>query len=253
MTDPTKRFSGRVAHYIRSRPGYPPQVIATLRDECDLTSDSLIADVGSGTGLLSQLFLENGNEVFAIEPNPEMRAAGERLLGEYTGFHSETGTAESTNLPDECVDFVAAGQAFHWFDRQKARREFERILKPHGWVALVWNDRDLDSTPFMRAYEALLRRYGTDYDEVDHKVDGESLLEEFFGASEMRSAAFPNRQEFDYSGLEARVLSTSYVPGPDHPEFDLMISGLVEIFEGHQSDGRVHFEYVTRLYFGRLD
>ena len=153
----TERFSDRVADYVRYRPSYPPDLLDCLRRNCGLTPHWIIADVGSGTGLLTKIFLENGNRVFAVEPNAAMRAAGEEFLRGFEQLASREGRAEATGLEAHSVDLVAAGQAFHWFDRRRARAEFERILKPSGWVALVWNER-LTSTPFLADYEQLLHR-----------------------------------------------------------------------------------------------
>jgi ubiquinone/menaquinone biosynthesis C-methylase UbiE len=132
MIDSTKRFSSRVENYIKYRPGYPPAMLDLLKEKCGLTGGSMVADIGSGTGILTELFLRNGNQVIGVEPNREMREAAERLLGKDPKFTSVSGTAESTTLKDQSVDFIAASQAFHWFDREQARREFLRVLKPGG-------------------------------------------------------------------------------------------------------------------------
>src|SRR5215218_5273176 len=196
-TDHTGRFSTRVADYVKYRPGYPPSVLCLLEGECGLDSGSAVADVGSGTGILSELFLKNGNRVYGVEPNREMREAGERLLSSYTNFVSLDGRAEATTLEDTSVDFVTAGQAFHWFDPPHARREFMRILRPGGWVVLVWNDRRTTGTPFLEDYERLLLEYGTDYAAVSAKYMEESALSTLFGATEPRTASFDNEQVFD--------------------------------------------------------
>lgn len=249
--DATKRFSDRVENYIRYRPHYPRAVLESLETECGLTRSSVVADVGSGTGILTEMFLENGNTVFAIEPNLEMREAGERLLHRYPGFRSVAATAEATSLADRSVDFVTSGQAFHWFDRDAARREFERILRPAGWVALVWNDRDTESTPFLIAYEDLLRRRSIDYPVVDHKqIDAEAVTG-FFAGGECHTHVFRNRQDFDYEGLLGRLMSSSYAPLPGHPKHEPMVSELAELFRTYVSNGRVAFEYRTVLYLGR--
>ena len=155
-----------MADYLRYRPGYPPELLALLRRECRLAPQQVIADVGSGTGLLSRLFLENGNRVIGVEPNAEMRAAGEELLSGYGSFSSVEGSAESTTLAARSVDFVAAAQAFHWFEPPATLQEFVRILKPGGWVVVLWNARQIGQTAFGRGYEELLVRYGTDYQKV---------------------------------------------------------------------------------------
>ena len=152
MPDPTQRFSNRVENYRRYRPGYPPAILDLLAAKCGLSQTSVAADVGSGTGILTKLLLKSGGRIFGVEPNPEMRAAGERDLNHHLNFTSVAGTAEATTLPDHSVDLITAGQAFHWFDRDKTRAEFLRILRPGGWVVLIWNDRNISDRPFFRAY-----------------------------------------------------------------------------------------------------
>jgi len=193
MTDPTKRFSNRVENYIKYRPGYPTAVIDLLKCECGLSEDSIIADVGSGTGILSELFLPLGILVYGVEPNQDMRNAAERLLKNYPDFTSINGKAEATTLPENGVDFVVAGQAFHWFDGRAARDEFHRILKPRGWVVLIWNERHLDSTPFLRAYEELLLEFGTDYEQLRHE-NADKRIASFFAPEEFKLASFENLQ-----------------------------------------------------------
>ncbi|MGA7907910.1 MAG: class I SAM-dependent methyltransferase [Candidatus Sulfotelmatobacter sp.] len=247
----TTRFSDRVENYARYRPGYPPEVLRTLHTECGLTAARIVGDIASGTGLWTRLLLESGNRVFGVEPNAEMRQAGERLLAEFPNFTSIAGTAEATSLADGSVDFVTAAQAAHWFNREQARREFIRILKPGGWLALVWNERVTDSTLFLRDYENLLLTFGTDYEEVRHERTT-SAVNEFFDPVPFHLRVFSMRQEFDYQGLEGRLLSSSYAPGPEHPQHGPMLGELRRIFQAHASGGRVAFDYKTRLYFGRL-
>lgn len=250
-TDPTRRFSTRVGDYARYRPGYPPALVRLLETECGLTHGSVVADVGSGTGILSELFLRGGNRVYGVEPNREMRAAGERLLAGYPNFVSVDGRAEATGLEGRSVDFVTAGQAFHWFDPAGARREFLRILRPGGWVVLAWNDRRTGGTPFLEAYERLLLEYGTDYREVSAKYMGEDAISALFGAAEVRSKSFDNEQVFDFDGLRGRLTSSSYAPEPGHPNFAPMMRELEGIFRRHERRGRVVVTYDTKVFYGR--
>jgi SAM-dependent methyltransferase len=250
--DPTLRFSSRVENYIRYRPSYPPAVIKTLREECGLDSSSLIADIGSGAGALTTLFLRNGNRVFAVEPNREMREAAERLLQKHPGFRSVAGRAEDTTLDDRCADFVVVGQAFHWFDLQKARREFLRILRPAGWTMVVWNEREFRTTAFMIAYDQMLLRYAPDYARVTHKRVYDAGLEDFFGPPGFVTRTFSYRQQLDYEGIKGRLLSSSYTPEPGHPNHEPMIRELREIYQAHAVDGRVTMKYITRMYYGQL-
>lgn len=246
----TTRFSSRVDDYLKYRPHYPIGIVDLLADKCGLTPESVIADVGSGTGILTKLFLDNGNPVAGVEPNREMREAGERYLAEFARFTSVEGTSEATRLPADSMDFILAGQAFHWFDQSKTRAEFRRILKRDGWVALVWNDRRIDSTPFLRDYETLLQEFGTDYNEINHKnVQDKAVFATFYGAAPLE-ATFDSVQQFDFDGLMGRLNSSSYVPGRDDPRHAGMARRAQEIFTAHQQNGAVAFEYDTRVYYG---
>jgi ubiquinone/menaquinone biosynthesis C-methylase UbiE len=252
MLDSTARFSSRVNAYMRTRPDYPAEVLDTLQSECGLNESSVVADIGSGTGILARLFLARGSTVFGVEPNREMREAGEQLLSAaYPKFTSIAATAENTSLPDASVDFIAAGQAFHWFDRGKCRVEFARILRPKGWVALVWNERLTDTTPFLREYERLLLEFSTDYGQVNHTLVDDTILKAWFGGG-MHTHTFPNAQHFDLEGLKGRLQSSSYAPEPGHPNHDPMMNELERIFRTHALDGMVSFEYETRLHIGQL-
>lgn len=253
MNDPTRRFSSRVDNYVKYRPSYPAAVIDLLRRECGLAGREVVADIGSGPGNLTRLLLENGNRVFGVEPNREMREAGERLLGGYPRFVSVDGTAEATTLASESVDLVTAGQAFHWFDRGRARRELGRILRLPRHVALVWNERRVASTAFLSAYEELLQTYGTDYAEVQHRgATDAAALRDFFGSDGYRQAAFLNEQVFDFDGVRGRLLSSSYAPEAGQPRYVSMLEDLRALFEAHQSGGVVTVEYDTTVYYGRI-
>jgi ubiquinone/menaquinone biosynthesis C-methylase UbiE len=251
VKDSTRRFSSRVGNYVRYRPAYPSAVLDLLKKECGLNLASVIADVAFGTGIFTRMLLENGNRVIGVEPNAEMRKAGEEFLRSYPKFTSVAGTAEATTLDDHSVDFVAAAQAAHWFDPEKARREFSRICRPSGWTVLLWNERCTGSTPFLRDYEQLLTEFGTDYQDVRHERTTEQV-ETFFAPSRFEVRTFDYRQEFDYEGLEGRLLSSSYTPQPDDAAHTPMLRELRRIFDAHQVDGRVTFEYDTQVYYGQI-
>jgi SAM-dependent methyltransferase len=247
----TSRFSDRVENYVLYRPGYPAEVLRTLKAECGLDPRHAIADVASGTGIWTRMLLENGNPVFGVEPNAEMRAAGARILANFPKFTSVPGTAEDTTLDDHSVDFVTAAQAAHWFDRERSRREFMRILKPRGWLVLLWNERLTDSTKFLRDYEQLLLTYGTDYQDIRHERTTDAI-NEFFDPVPCAERVFDMRQDFDYVGVAGRLRSSSYAPGPEHPRHASMLAELRHIFDANAVNGRVSFDYKTRVYFGRL-
>lgn len=251
MTSFIDRFTSRVDTYAKYRPGYPAAVIELLISECGLTPAALVADVGSGTGILSELLLKNGNTVVGVEPNLAMRVAAEKLLRGYSQFQSVNGAAEATTLPSASVNLITAGQAFHWFDAAAARKEFARILKPEGFVALIWNDRRLDATEFLRDYETLLRKYGTDYAKVQ-EFDPRAQITQFFSPQEFKYKEFDNRQEFGFEGFKGRVLSASYTPEPGNPNFEPMLKALQQLFDSYERNGIVAFDYETRVFYGRL-
>ena len=251
MVKPVDRFSNRVENYVKYRPGYPTEVITLLQTECGLIPSSIIADIGSGTGKLSELFLENGNRVIAVEPNEAMRVAGERLLKDRSNFVSVDGKSEDTTLDAASVDFITAGQAFHWFEPKATRLEFARILKPGGWVALIWNDRKLDATPFLEDYEKLMLNFGTDYQEVRNDKDISGIAR-FFEPATYLFKSFPNRQLFDLEGLKGRVLSSSYTPQPTSPKFEPMMKEIELIFSRNERGGFVSFDYDTKVFYGHL-
>lgn len=244
------RFSDRVEDYVKYRPGYPPAVMEALRTHCGLTPSAVIADIGSGPGNFARLLLENGNEVFAVEPNAEMRTAGQQLLGSFANYHSQAGKAEATGLADASVDFVTAAQAFHWFDLPRARKEFRRILRHDGWVVLLWNERLIDATAFLRDYEALLLKYGSDYKEVRHENAYRTIADFFDG--KQQELRFENSQLFDFDGLRGRLLSSSYAPAGDSPMREPMLRDLQVLFDKHSESGHVSFDYEVRMYFGHL-
>jgi SAM-dependent methyltransferase len=251
--DAKQRFSNRAEDYARYRPGYPREILGAISAGCQFSPQHVIADIGSGTGLLSLVFLENGNRVFGVEPNAEMRAAGEEFLKQYPRFASVDGSAEATTLPLDSVDLVAAAQAFHWFQEEPTRREFRKILKPGGRVAILWNERLLDETPFLQEYEALLRTFGTDYARVHESYPRNDQMLGFFGKNEFASHTLPNFQEFDFAGLSGRLRSSSYAPAPEDRQFQPMMQELQRIFDSHQANGKVRMEYRTRIYTGKLD
>ncbi len=252
VRDALTRFSDRAEDYAKYRPHYSPDVVHALQQACDLRAEHLLVDIGCGPGMLAEIFLQNGNRVIGVEPNREMRIAGEQYLAGYPKFSASHGSAESTTLPDARADFVVAGQAFHWFRPPEARAEFARILKPGGWAVMVWNDRDTESTAFLRAYEAFVLQFGTDYEQVTHKyVATYGALRQFFSPHEMALITLHNQQHLDFDGLRGRLLSSSYIPKSGEG-YDRMMQQLPQLFASHAVDGRILLEYDTKIYYGRL-
>ena len=251
--DPTARFSERVADYAAHRPSYPPDVIGVLAREGVLRPDHVVADVGSGTGILTALLLAHGNTVHAVEPNAAMAEEARVRLGGNPRFHAVSGRAEATGLPDASCDVVTAAQAFHWFDIDPTRRELRRILEPGGAVVLVWNVRRTSSTPFLREYEELLQRFALDYKKISAGWADEKAITRFFAPSSFEVRGLEYRQVLGFDGLRGRLLSSSYAPPAGHPQHEPMIADLQRLYDRYRRDGQVAFEYDTQVYWGRLD
>jgi SAM-dependent methyltransferase len=250
--DPASRYADRAADYAKHRPGYPDALRVALLAAGHLRPADDVADLGSGTGLLSALFLAAGCRVFAIEPGAEMRRQAEARFAREPRFVSVNGRAEATTLPDASVDLSAAGQAFHWFDQDAARTEFLRITRPPGRALLVWNVRRADTSPFMTEYETLLREHATEPAVLSGHDPEEPALRRFFAGALPAPLVFHHHQIFDAGGLRGRLLSSSYLPAAAAPGGAAMLEALQRLFARHQKDGIVRFDYETRAYAGVL-
>lgn len=251
MTGHAGRFSDRAADYARFRPGYPEALMDVLDEEGGLGPGHVVADVGSGTGLLTRLLLDHGKRVVAVEPDAAMRRVAEEALGGRTGFRSVAGSAEDTTLADASVDYVTAGQAFHWFDREAAREEFRRILRPPRRASLIWYTRDAGRTPFMEALEALLLEHGTDYRRVRHDRLEQDEIRAFF-SDDYGVRVLPHVQVLDREGLRGRLRSMSYLPAPGEAGHEEVMAAADALFETHRDDGSVRIEYDLEVHLGRV-
>ena len=247
-----ERFSGRVESYRQHRPRYPDAVVGLLEAECGLTENSIVADIAAGTGLLAEKFLSHGYEVIAVEPNDEMRLVCETLGDRFSRFRCLSGSAEATGLPGLSSDLITAGQALHWFDLERARVEFVRILRPGGWCAVIYNERRLGGDGFHDGYEKLLREFGIDYEVVQRQHLTQDRIEGFFAPSAMWRVVFPNAQLLTLEALAGRIVSSSYMPKEEHPKYAAMQAAIQELFEKHAQAGCVRLEYDCAVYYGRL-
>lgn len=247
----TTRFSNRVNDYVKYRPHYPKTIVEFLEDNYELSTGKLIADIGAGTGISTALFLDAGYKVIAVEPNQEMREKAVELLGNYPGFKAMNGTAENTGLETGSIDFIIAGQAFHWFDAEKTKTEFKRILKPGGIVALIWNERKTQSA-FEIEYDRLIVNHGRDYAKVDHRNIDDGHIGAFFNPEPFQLEVFQNKQVFDFNGLAGRLLSSSYMPAKDEAGYEPMMADLKDLFDKYQQDDFITINYDTKVYVGKL-
>jgi ubiquinone/menaquinone biosynthesis C-methylase UbiE len=251
--DSTKRFSDRVANYVKYRPGYPQEVINHLANRCHLTSASVIADIGAGTGIFTKLLLEKSYQVYAVEPNGPMREEADRQLKHFVEYHSMAGTADRTGLTSGSIDLVVCAQAFHWFNTPETKSEFQRILKPGGRVALIWNNRDIGADEFALAYDWLLKQLsGSDYEKINHQNLCLADFERFYKDGQYELTRFQNEQIFDSEQLAGRAFSSSYVPAEETEAGEAFKGQLRAIFDTYQKDGKIVFKYDTELYLGKL-
>lgn len=249
--DYKQRFSNRVENYIKYRPGYPDEIIPTLQLEIGLMPDDVVADIGSGTGFSAKLFLEHGNTVYGVEPNEPMRKAAEGLLSEYDNFISVHGSSEATNLKNNSIDLIVCAQAFHWFDRAKTKQEFQRIGAAGAHLCLIWNDRK-ETESFQQEYEQLIQDFAIDYNEISHRNITTDIIEEFYEPNKFKKFILDYEQQFDLEGLTGRIISSSYMPNEDHPNFPQLKNAIVNLFNAYEQNGIVTFAYNTLLYTGKI-
>ncbi len=245
----TTRFSDRVRDYSSYRPGYPAAAIDCIVETCDLQAASVVADIGSGTGIFTRQLLQEDLQVIAVEPNRKMREASDLALGDYQNYHSLDATAEATTLETGSVDLITAAQAFHWFDLRAAKAEFMRILRPQGNTCLIWNRRNAAGSAFLADYEAMLQSMLPEYARVSHARASDDVVRQFLGA-ETEIHQFDNVQKFDLQGLKGRLMSSSYCPAPDTDGHQPVMQALSRLFDRYNENGSVAFSYITQVYVG---
>jgi ubiquinone/menaquinone biosynthesis C-methylase UbiE len=247
----TERFSDRVDNYVRYRPHYPEGIVSFLEKTIGFDSGWVVADVGSGTGISTETFLGNGNVVYAVEPNKEMRKAAEGIHKGDKKFISVNGTAEATSLRSNSIDLIVCGQAFHWFNKDEAKKEFVRIAEQEAYLLLMWNERSMDSK-FQKAYEQMLVELAPAYEEkCQYQID-EKAIKEFFAPNKYNLKEFPNAQYFDFEGLKGRLLSCSYAPLEKDPHYKPLMAKLTQVFDEFSTNGKVTYEYRCKLYYGQI-
>lgn len=251
MRNPTERFSDRVADYVKYRPSYPWDVIEHIAQFLDWSPQPVIGDIGCGPGIFSHLLLERGACVTGIEPNGEMLKAAQDWLGSNPRFQSMQVPAESTDLPDQYLDAITVAQAFHWFDPAGAKKEFRRILKPDRWIFLVWNERVATGSSFAEGYEKALRDFVPEYAETGHRNRGDDQILSWF-ERDRELEQFSNAQNLNQDQFLGRVYSSSYIPAHGTQDREMITDVLIALFNENANDGCVAFDYVTKVYRGRL-
>ncbi len=251
MSNSTTRFSDRVAHYIQYRPTYPISLLKFMEEELGIQKETILADIGSGTGILTELLLQQTKTVYAVEPNTAMREAAEQQLKQYNNFISVAGTAENTTLDPQSIDAITVAQAFHWFDIPKTITEFKRITKDKALLMLIWNRR-LSNTPFLALYEQALQKYGTDYNEINHQKMNDNDFQPCFKDGKYTRNTFDNHQEFSFDSVIGFLNSTSYAPKTDTLAYEKLYNVIREAFEKHAIDGVIRMNYESEIIWGQL-
>lgn len=247
------RFTGLSEIYSKYRPSYPSEMMDYLySSEIGMTSSSIVADIGAGTGKLSKLLLLRGSFVYCVEPNDDMRTAGEIELKDFDNFKYLKCSAENTSLLSGSVDFVTAAQSFHWFDREAFKIECRRILGKNGLVVLIWNSRQAKN-PAVLENDEICRKHCPEYSLKKETMRG-GVPEDFIGffRGEFDYRVFANNISYNLDAFIGRSLSSSYSPKKDMPSYDHFIADLTEFFGRHEKNGIFDFPQVTQIYIGSV-
>lgn len=245
-----ENFTGKADLYSKFRPSYPNEYINYLLSENQLDEGSFIADIGSGTGILTKLLLEKKLNVLAIEPNDDMREEAEKTLKVYDQYKSINATAENTSLIDNSVDLITVAQAFHWFDKEKFRLECKRILKENSKVSLVWNSKDLTSPLMIELQEICIETCPKFKGFSGGIEDMPDVYNQFFKNGIYETTVYRTDLEMDLEGFLGRNLSSSFSPLRREKEFESYHAALTNLFIKYSLNGKIIYPYITKSYLG---
>jgi ubiquinone/menaquinone biosynthesis C-methylase UbiE len=248
----TERFSGRVQAYLTYRPRFPREIVPFLREHDALPIGAVVADIGAGTGMLAEIFLEARHRVIAVEPNVEMLEACRALAARHAALEVVEGTAEATTLPDASVDLIVVGRAMHWFDWPRAHREFQRILRPDGWVLNASNGHRDRGAPVSNGLAEILRKYRTDTAEADTTRNFEERLQGFLDTSSWHRKTLHHSMTVDFATLLGYAESLSAIPRSGERGYDGMVADLRTVFDEYQRDGMLVTPLTCNLHLGQL-
>lgn len=244
-------YSSKAEKYARYRWDYAPEAIATILTTTGLAPDAVIADIGAGTGILTKHFLDYARHVYAVELNPEMRQIAEQTLGTHPAFHNLDASAEATTLSDQSVDLITVAQAIHWFEPTATKREFSRILKPGGWLAILRNygvDLELDNA----LKPAMSKDFGVRFASAVIQPGKDTPVSFYYGGDHVPKQLFPFTNRQTWEEFLGSNLSASYTPDEDHPQYPRFEQALHDIFTRFSVNGSIATRGVTELYLGHI-
>lgn len=246
---PTERFSTK-AHYYHYRPDYPHGIIEKLMEDINFSPGFVVADIGAGTGKLTKLFVDNGNKVFAVEPNKEMLTIADDLFKHRNNYHSVNTCAEDTNLRSESIDLISVGQALHWFDFNKAKREFLRILKKPGFALVTGNRPVFVDKKLAEEINTLTGKfcYKT-YKRIDFEVID---YDEIFKPFKTKAVIITRKIQKPVSDIIKGTLSCSFSPDEGHKDFTEFVDALRSILMKYAFNNMVRVNIETKMTYGRM-
>ena len=255
VLDTKNRFSNKDENYVKYRPHYPKELIEFMQQKGLIKKGYKIGDIGAGTGKFTELLLQYGYSVIAVEPNGPMLEACKKIYGHYNDLTCLNGSSEHTKLSDISVDLITTAQAFHWFKMDETKKEWMRILKPDRYVALIWNSRikGKNASSFQKEYENLVTKFGKGYTRMQKNFQVQEKINILFEKNGYKEFHTPYSQTFDFEELKGRLLSSSYTPQPEDEIYPEMIAALKDLFDKHQIEDQIQIDYDTELSYGKLD
>jgi len=247
--DNTAKFTGMADLYAKARPDYAPAFIDWLFSDAGMKAGTVVADIGSGTGIFAKALLSRGSTVYCVEPNADMRHVAEQTLSGFPNFYSVNGTAENTTLAAHCAGFITVAQAFHWFDAVRFKAECARIIKPGGKTVLVWNSR-VGTSELVKENAAICEKYCASFKGFSGGLEHmEAVIGRFFD-NRFETKRFANDLLFDKTKFVERSLSASYAPKKTDSGYTGYISELEELFERYAVEGMLTMPNETIAYLG---
>lgn len=247
-----EKFTGKAKIYNKYRSSYANNCIEDIIKDRNISNQTIIADIGAGTGKLTEQFLEKGIKVIAVEPNKDMlNMARENLskYGELIEFKEEA--AEATKIENKSIDIIVVAQAFHWFDKELFKKECKRILKSDGLIAIMWNFIDYKQELEGKIID-IHKKYTTLSFNASEEKKRDEEIAEFFGENNYELKIYENNYLEDYERFLGKQLSMSYALKKEDEKYNEYIGAFKKLFDKYGKDGIIEVHNNTYCYFGKL-